>query len=124
GFFVRTEDRNGIEVAFQGRAGEGLKSCLAAKDARRPGQPGIIFPQKTESTASHRAWHIPTQPILVTIKIVATVSGKVLVSAIPTQGYRHMLTCHRRDVVGRNCRGVGERLVKMPSQLVHDLDGA
>ena len=55
-------------------------------------------------------------------EFVPAVAGKIFVAAISGENHRHMLARHLRDVVGRDGRRVGKRLVIVPCQLRNKVD--
>ena len=82
--------------------------------------PGYQRPSGPKTASRKRRRHESTHPIFAIVEKIPSVAGKVFVPAVATQGHRHVLTGYLRDIIGRNGAGVGERLVIMPYQLVHD----
>src|SRR5712692_4589703 len=119
----RSKDRDRIEVAFQWSACKTLKRGLPSENARSPGQRRIPASQWPKNRKAQGIGRKTPKTILHLVEDVAAISGEVFIATVAAERDRHLLTCHRRNVVGRDRGGIREGLVEMPSETIHNHSG-
>src|SRR5437016_10061159 len=112
--FMGTEDAHGVEISFEGRAGEALKGGFATKNAWGPGEGGIQASQGSKDSAAKGRRNETAQVIFELVEVVTAVACKQLIGAVATQSHSDLFAGDAGNIVGGNGGGVGKRLIVVP----------
>src|SRR5579885_756281 len=115
------EDRNRIEITRKRRSRQAFEGRFGPENARSPRERRIGTTEGAEQAFADWRRHIPPQPVLHLVEVVAAISGEHLITAVSAERNGDMPPGDFRDVVGGDRRGVRERFVVVPDKLIDNV---